>query len=234
MIRKTLAMFARALITVFGAVFIASMLVAPAAAGLITLETDLDDALFTDYGSFTLFRTDSATGGKRPGANFVVSPTSSQQIFVKFLNNESLLAVDLPTYDYHERVSFGMDIDISTEDRVYQLKIALADQSGTPISVFSQTLDATVGAYVGNAGFGFPFAAYGDPTLIPAGGSLEFSGFLIDLSSANDTFNLIDPRIRVGLRSESLSRISNVPEPTTLALMGLGLAGISWKRRKAA
>ena len=28
--------------------------------------------------------------------------------------------------------------------------------------------------------------------------------------------------------------VSQVPEPTTLALMGLGLAGIGWKRRKAA
>ena len=28
--------------------------------------------------------------------------------------------------------------------------------------------------------------------------------------------------------------VSSVPEPTTLALMGLGLAGIGWKRRKAA
>ncbi len=31
-----------------------------------------------------------------------------------------------------------------------------------------------------------------------------------------------------------LSIVGAVPEPTTLALMGLGLAGIGWKRRKAA
>ncbi len=32
----------------------------------------------------------------------------------------------------------------------------------------------------------------------------------------------------------SLEFTASVPEPTTLALMGLGLAGIGWKRRKAA
>ncbi len=31
-----------------------------------------------------------------------------------------------------------------------------------------------------------------------------------------------------------VSSFSSVPEPTTIALMGLGLAGIGWKRRKAA
>ncbi len=36
--------------------------------------------------------------------------------------------------------------------------------------------------------------------------------------------------VRVGFDYDS----AQVPEPTTLALMGLGLAGIGWKRRKAA
>jgi len=34
--------------------------------------------------------------------------------------------------------------------------------------------------------------------------------------------------------SEFITVRASIPEPTTLALMGLGLAGIGWKRRKAA
>ncbi len=34
--------------------------------------------------------------------------------------------------------------------------------------------------------------------------------------------------------SGSITQRSSIPEPTTLALMGIGLAGIGWKRRKAA
>ena len=43
-----------------------------------------------------------------------------------------------------------------------------------------------------------------------------------------DNISEPDPFPSVGFR------INAVPEPTTLVLMGLGLAGIGWKRRKAA
>ncbi|MCP4123574.1 MAG: PEP-CTERM sorting domain-containing protein, partial [Bacteroidetes bacterium] len=45
-------------------------------------------------------------------------------------------------------------------------------------------------------------------------------------SGNNESYLHIDYSIRDGG--------GNIPEPTTLALIGLGLAGIGWKRRKAA
>ncbi len=63
---------------------------------------------------------------------------------------------------------------------------------------------------------GFNITASGDYTIVV--GSASFN------SAPNQNYELT-------LRGNTPSQ---VPEPTTLALMGLGLAGIGWKRRKAA
>jgi len=64
------------------------------------------------------------------------------------------------------------------------------------------------------------------------GGSISLSGRFEGICS-NSSCSMLDSNEPYRFIDEG-SITSSVPEPTTLALMGLGLAGIGWKRRKAA
>jgi len=64
--------------------------------------------------------------------------------------------------------------------------------------------------------------------LVAAGGSPRYTEFPYGHDNLMWEETYINPPLHRWLFSQS------IPEPTTLALMGLGLAGIGWKRRKAA
>ncbi|MET0103953.1 MAG: PEP-CTERM sorting domain-containing protein [Sedimenticola sp.] len=79
----------------------------------------------------------------------------------------------------------------------------------------------TVSAYLGASLLG--------STVVTTQTTVDFSG----LGSIDRLF-FADSSTAAGIGWGDFSFNTSVPEPTTLALMGLGLAGIGWKRRKAA
>ncbi|MES9956198.1 MAG: PEP-CTERM sorting domain-containing protein [Sedimenticola sp.] len=79
----------------------------------------------------------------------------------------------------------------------------------------------TVSAYLGASLLG--------STVVTTQTTVDFSGF-----GSIDRLFFADSSTAAGIGWGDFSFNTSVPEPTTLALMGLGLAGIGWKRRKAA
>ncbi len=69
-------------------------------------------------------------------------------------------------------------------------------------------------------------------TLLPSGDGDGFLGVIS--TNAFSSVRLFDASQNESFGLDNVSFGGSVPEPTTLALMGLGLAGIGWKRRKTA